>query len=442
MAQVVIMPRQGISVESCILVEWKKSVGDAVKKGDILFVYETDKAVFEEEATEDGVMLKQLWEEGDDVVCLENVCIIGSEGEDISQFEATTDNKPSKDEAKEETAEVAVKETIETVASEITSTGRMKISPRAKNLAEKSNADLSVAQASGPEGRIIERDIKTLIKNGAKVTSAVGDYAGGAIGTGLAGSVTSNDLGGISPRKANIDVNAYNEVKTTNMRKIIGKAMHGSLSQMAQLTLNSSFDATQIFEFRKNIKTKKEELGLSNITINDMVLFAVSRVLLKHADLNAHFLGDTIRHYETANIGVAVDAERGLMVPTLFEASQMSLNDLSQNAKSIIDQARTGQISPDLLTGGTFTVTNLGTLGVESFTPVINPPQTAILGVCALTTKLKPDGTPYQAMGLSLTFDHKAVDGAPAAVFLKDLCEYLASFSSNLALEAAQGVLV
>ena len=227
--------------------------------------------------------------------------------------------------------------------------------------------------------------------------------------------------------------------KHTNMRKIIGKAMHESLSSMAQLTLNSSFDATNILEFRKVVKEKKEKYGLNNITLNDMLLYAVSRVILKHPDINAHYTSEAMLRYKNTNIGVAVDSERGLLVPTLFGANLISLNELSAQAKAIIDDARMGKINPDLLTGGTFTVTNLGTLGVESFTPVINPPQTAILGVCALITKLHADGTPYQAMGLSLTFDHKAVDGAPAAKFLKDLCEYLESFTENLSLENAMG---
>ncbi len=231
----------------------------------------------------------------------------------------------------------------------------------------------------------------------------------------------------------------YEEIKHSNMRKIIGKAMHESLSSMAQLTLNASFDATNIMEFRKVVKAKKEKYGLNNITINDMILYAVSRVILKHPDLNAHYMPDAMRRFKHANIGIAVDSERGLLVPTLFGADMITLNTLSEQSKAIIEDARVGKINPDLLTGGTFAVTNLGTLGVESFTPVINPPQTAILGVCALTTKLKPDATPYQAMGLSLTFDHRAVDGAPAARFLKDLCEYLESFTESLSLENALG---
>ena len=425
MAQAIIMPRQGISVESCIIVEWKVKEGDKVKKGDLLFVYETDKAVFEEESPADGTVLKLLYEQGDDVVCLENVLILGEPGEDISGFLQGSIAAPEKKEPTTEPAKEELKVQEKTAVPEPQATahadgGKMKISPRAKTLAQKSDADLSYASPTGPEGRIIERDVKELIKQGYKTTGAAAAYAPAAAAQSA-------------------DVGEYEIAKHTNMRRIIGKAMHESLADMAQLTLNSSFDATNILEFRKVVKVKKEKYGLNNITLNDMVLYAVSRVILKHPDINAHYTPDAMLRYKNANIGVAVDSERGLLVPTLFGANAMTLNLLSEKAKEIVEGARVGKINPDLLTGGTFTVTNLGTLGVESFTPVINPPQTAILGVCALVTKLRADGTPYQAMGLSLTFDHRAVDGAPAARFLKDLCEYLESFTENLSLENAMG---
>jgi len=174
-------------------------------------------------------------------------------------------------------------------------------------------------------------------------------------------------------------------------------------------------------------------MGLSKISINDMVMYAVSRVLLDHPTLNATLVDNTMRLYKHANVGMAVDTDRGLLVPTLFKADTLSLSDLSKAAKAAAAKAREGALTPDEMAGGSFTVTNLGSLGIESFTPVINPPQTAILGVCAVTNRLKADGSVYPAMGLSLTFDHRAVDGAPAAKFLKDLCTALENFSLLLA---------
>jgi pyruvate dehydrogenase E2 component (dihydrolipoamide acetyltransferase) len=223
----------------------------------------------------------------------------------------------------------------------------------------------------------------------------------------------------------------YVDEKLPNIRKVIAKSMHASLSTMAQLTLNSSFDATKLLAFRASLKKMGEAMGIGNITLHDMVLFAVSRVLLKHCSVNAHFLDDKMRFFNTVNLGIAVDTDRGLLVPTVFSAEKLSLTELSRAAKAVITEAQSGTISPDKLKDGTFTVTNLGSLGVESFTPVINPPQTCILGVNNITRRLKEvDGkdVSYPAMGLSLTFDHRALDGAPAARFLKDVCEALESF--------------
>jgi pyruvate dehydrogenase E2 component (dihydrolipoamide acetyltransferase) len=169
-----------------------------------------------------------------------------------------------------------------------------------------------------------------------------------------------------------------------------------------------------------------------------MILFAVSRVLKQHPDLNAHFLGDKMRYFDAVNLGVAVDTERGLMVPTLFGADRLPLEEISARSKELADKCRNGAISPDLLSGGTFTVSNLGILGVEMFTPVINPPQTAILGVCAILDRpRKATGgwgiELYPALGLSLTYDHRAVDGAPASRFLQDVCRAITDFESFLA---------
>ena len=228
----------------------------------------------------------------------------------------------------------------------------------------------------------------------------------------------------------------YVDEKLPNIRKVIAKSMHASLSTMAQLTLNTSFDATKLMAFRASLKGGAEKMGLANITLNDMVLYAVSRVLLNHRSLNAHYLDDTMRFFNTVNLGIAVDTERGLLVPTVFGAEKLTLNGLSRAAKSVITEAQQGTISPDKLKGGTFTVTNLGSLGIESFTPVINPPQTGILGVDTITRRIKEvngEDVSYPAMGLSLTFDHRALDGAPAAKFLKELCFALENFDLLLA---------
>lgn len=426
MATPIIMPKQGQSVESCIIAKWHKQKGDRVAVGDMLFTYETDKATFDEESTVEGTMLDIFFEEGDDVECLLNVCVIGNEGESTAEFKpATDDDEDDAPAAVEEKKEAAV------VITE-NKTGDLKVSPRAKALADKKGIDASMASPSGPAGRIIERDIQRLADSG--VGAVAGSDIAGIEGSGIGGRVRVEDLAK-APAAAAIAPAAEAEVTDvplTNIRKVIAKSMHASLSEMAQLTLNSSFDATEIMAFRSKVKAGGEKLGLANITLNDIVLYAVSRVLLDHKDLNAHFLGDKMRYFSKVNLGMAVDTPRGLMVPTIFAASDKSLNEISAESKSLASAAQSGTISPDLLSGGTFTVTNLGSLGIESFTPVINPPQTGILGVDTITTGIKEvngEIKTYPKMGLSLTFDHRAVDGAPAAKLLKDIAFALENFS-------------
>jgi pyruvate dehydrogenase E2 component (dihydrolipoamide acetyltransferase) len=176
---------------------------------------------------------------------------------------------------------------------------------------------------------------------------------------------------------------------------------------------------------------------MGNVTLNDMVLYAAARALSlpAHKALNAHLLGDKMRYFTGVHLGVAVDTERGLMVPTLFDADKFSLKDLSGAVKKLVAECQSGAINPDLLRGGSFTVSNLGALGVEYFTPVINPPQTGILGVCAVTTGIRARGealVSYSKMGLSLTYDHRALDGAPASRFLRALADYLENFTLML----------
>jgi len=437
MAQAVIMPRQGQSVESCIITTWNKAVGDTVAMGDVLFSYETDKSAFDEVATTSGTMLAHLYNEGDVVVCLENVCVIGEPGEDISAFTGGAAAAPAADAAPAEAAPAAetapadVAPTVE--AAPVSSDGsRIFISPRAKNLALKTGVDMTKVTPTGPHGRIIERDIEIALDRGYKATvAAVEDFLAGKITAAPAEEETPVCTCTAAP--AAPAEPEYTEIPMSGVRKAIARSMTASLTEMAQLTLNASFDATDILAYRKRLKAAPEEMGLGKITLNDIVLYAVSRVLKNHPYINANLVDNTIRSFSHANVGMAVDTDRGLLVPTLRHADEMSLAEISAAAKAAAGKARDGALTPDEMSGGSFTVTNLGSLGVESFTPVINPPQTAILGVCTTVNRLRADGTVYPAMGLSLTFDHRVVDGAPAAKFLKELCSVLENFSLLLA---------
>ncbi|MEA4913237.1 MAG: dihydrolipoamide acetyltransferase family protein [Christensenella sp.] len=417
MATPVIMPRQGQSVESCIITEWKKKVGDMVSIGDVLFSYETDKSTFEEQAKVDGTLLAVFYNAEDDVPVLLNVAVIGNPGESFAEF--APDGAPAAAPAAAEETKVASAAEA-APAAQATAARAEGVSPRAKNAAEKLGVNPADAAPTGPHGRVIERDVLALAKEGRFGGEAVAQSA-------VAASVAAK----VAEAPAAVNALEYDEIKLPNLRRMIAKTMHDSLAEMAQLTHNTSFDATKMNAFRESLKTAPDSMDLPKVTINDIILFAVSRVLTKHEGLNAHMLGDKIRYFKHVNLGIAVDTPRGLLVPTLFAAETKTLGQISAGSKVLAKSAIDGSINPDLLQGGTFTISNLGLYGIESFTPVINPPQVALLGVNCITERVRTvDGqiTTYPAMGLSLTYDHRAVDGAPASRFLKDLVTALEHF--------------
>lgn len=219
------------------------------------------------------------------------------------------------------------------------------------------------------------------------------------------------------------------EVKSIpNIRKLIANAMHQSLQNSAQLTHHMSADARQVMKLRKKFKAQLEAGEIKqNVTINDLVCYAVIRALEKYPQANTHFLGDKMRWFKKVHLGLAVDTERGLMVPASKNADDLSITGLSSQLKQLSTAARAGNVNPDLLSpaAATFTVSNLGNYGVEMFTPVINLPQTAILGVCTIVPRPKEleDGVYgfVPMMGLSLTYDHQALDGGEATLFLAEI---------------------
>lgn len=420
MATLVIMPRQGQSVESCVITEWVKKKGDKVAEGDVLFSYETDKSSFDETATVAGTLLEVFVEDGDDVPCLDPVCIIGEEGEDYSALmpEKKAEEAPAAAPAAEVKAEApAAAAPVAAPVATASADGRMKISPRARHLAEQTDADLAQAVPTGPNGRIIERDVNALVDAGKLIGTAVAE-APAAVAAPVAAAEEVE----------------YVDEKLPNIRKVIARAMHNSLSTMAQVTMMESFDATELLAYRAKCKANAEKLGLSNITINDMILFAVAKTALNHRDINANYLDaeEKMRFFTNVHLGIAVDTDRGLLVPTVQNANKLTLNELSVKSKELIGKVKDGTIAPDLLKGASVTVSNVGAMGVEYFTPVVNPPQTAIIGVGGITRRVKNvagQDVFYDAIGLSLTFDHRALDGSPAARFLKELCANLENFN-------------
>ena len=434
MANPVIMPRQGQSVETCIITQWHKKPGDQIDEGDVLFSYETDKASFEEEAKEKGVLLTVFYEEGDEVPVLTNVAVIGQEGESTDEFNPETAEQEQAAPAKEEPAEDKKKQPQEAasttpVTSQYTTGNDLKISPRAKKMAKKIGVPVNNIKGSGPEGRIIERDIDEYAARGGLNTSLAGTMAkenelqSPATGTGIGNRVRSTDL----VQSGATGGDDFEIEKLSNMRKIIAEKMQQSLQNSAQLTHHISADARKILSLRKAFKKMKEEGKLPNITINDMVCFAVVKALMKFPAANSHFMGGHKRLFKKVHLGIAVDTERGLMVPALKNADELTIESLAEGIKGLAGQCRKGNVDPELLSSeaATFTITNLGSFGTEMFTPVLNIPQTAILGVNTISYKPSDLGdgnigfVPH--IGLSLTYDHRSLDGAPAAAFLQEI---------------------
>ena len=432
MATIVVMPQLGNSVESCIIVEWTVAEGDAVSLDQTLCSIETDKSTMEVPSTAEGTVLKLLWDEGDEVPVKDPLIIVGAPGEDVSGLvpgsgAAEAGAAP----AEEAPASAAPAPSFATTAA----SGA--VSPRARALASAKGVDASaITEGSGPHGRVIERDVAAAIAAGPALTSAArAAGVSAAEGTGIGGRVSVADANrapeaapassAAAPAPAADFPGASTSSPLKGVRKVVAKRMMESLTTTAQLTLNTTANAAGILAMRKKVKNADEALGLNRITLNDLVCFAVSRTLLKYPVFNAHLEDGVLTEFEQVHLGFACDTPRGLLVPVIRSAQSLGLKAFSDEAKRLAGGAIDGTLPPDYLGGGTFTVSNIGSFGIETFTPVINLPQTAILGVGAITPRpaLAPDGTVgvEQRLNLSLTIDHQVIDGADGARFLRDL---------------------
>ena len=434
MATIVVMPQLGNSVESCIIVEWMIAEGDTVAVDQTLASIETDKSTMEVPSTAEGTVLKLLWEEGDEVPVKDPLIIVGEPGEDISGLVPGGDAAPAEADAPAEQAAAAPEAAAPAFATE-RATGA--VSPRARALAASNGVDASaIAEGSGPHGRVIERDVAAAIAAGPVLTSAArAAGVSAAEGTGIGGRVSVADAGRTAetapaaavaaPAAAADFPGASTSAPLKGVRKVVAKRMMESLTSTAQLTLNTTANAAGILAMRKKVKNADEALGLNKITLNDLVCFAVSRTLLKYPVFNAHLEDGVLTEFEQVHLGFACDTPRGLLVPVIRSAQALGLKAFSDEAKRLAGGAIDGSLSPEFLSGGTFTVSNIGSFGIETFTPVINLPQTAILGVGAITPRplVAADGTigVEQRLNLSLTIDHQVIDGADGARFLRDL---------------------
>ena len=525
MANIVTMPRQGNTVESCVLVGWRSAEGAVVASSDILCEVETDKAVFEVPAGFDGVVLKHLVGEGDDVPVLAPIAVVGKKGEDwqaaVGGVGAAAGGGAAEGGAGDAGAGAGAATGVMAAAGVVAATGVAAaagvvaasgvaagagaegpspvgvpagsslsgsvksaaapgVSPRARAVAAAEAFDPTRLIGSGPGGRVIERDVRAALESrpplgaAARAALAAGSASGAELppaGTGIGGRVRLADIGAASTasegaasassgarasgaqpplaeallalapsaaaRGALDFPGPLSEVPIKGIRKVIAERMRDSLATTAQYTLHATASAVRLQALRARMKSSPEAMGLSKVTVGDLVLFAVSRVLKAHPMANAHKVGDLVRVFGRVHLGLAVDTPRGLMVPVLRNADLLSLPEISREAKRLASACIEGRISPDELSGSTFTVSNLGGFGVDYFTPVINAPEVCVLGVGAILPRPteSADGSVVFVPGiaLSLTSDHQVVDGAPGARLLKDIGAAIADIDLTIA---------
>jgi pyruvate dehydrogenase E2 component (dihydrolipoamide acetyltransferase) len=377
------MPQLGNTVEECLVTRWVKQTGDTVATGEVVAEIETDKTTFEVTSPVDGTVLATFFEEGALVPVFTNILVIGSPGESVDAYRPgqPSDGTSSAAAIASEPAEIAAAERQGVSAQPASS---RPWSPRARRFAESHGFHPASMTGSGPGGRVIERDVRKAYEAAASAKPAA----------------------------------------PSGLRGAIARRMRESLASTAQYTLNGWADATGLLARRAQIKTgKAASRGTheSDITINDLVSFCTIQALLEMPDLNAEFIDGRIVQHSEVHLAFAVDTPRGLLAPVVRSAHTLAVGELARRMKALTTQAVEGAISANDLSGATFTISNMGSLGIESFTPVINPPQVAILGVGAIQLRpVRREGRVefVDAIGLSLTCDHQVIDGAPGARFL------------------------
>lgn len=414
MATPVEMPRPGITVEECLLVRWRSRKGDRVAPGQVIAEIETDKAGFDVEAPAGGVILETFFEEGELVPVFTNICVIGEPGEDVEAYRPLRAARPAPA-GEAPPAPPGQQPQVRQAAVEAAreGTAAAPLSPRARRFAEEHRFFPSAVTGSGPQGRVLEEDLKRLYYASPRVSSLAQalleeGYVARGEGTGINRMVRARDL-------------AEPPVKLAGVREIIARRMRESLAHSAQYTLHTSADATGLLAARQRLKAAGEP-----ININDLVMYCTVKALEEAPEVNAELIEGRLYRHERIHLGFACDTPRGLIVPVIKDSQDLSLAELARRIRLLTEQAVSGAIGTEEISGATFTVSNLGSLGIESFTPILNPPQVAVLGVNAIQLKpVRRDGDVafIEHIGLSLTLDHQVIDGAPGARFLRRLCE-------------------
>jgi len=432
MSEEFFVPKLGQTVEEVTFVTWLVEDGEKVSQGQGVMEVETDKAVFPVEANAKGYIHLGPFKAGDVIPVLTVVAIIGKQDDKFEAGGSSAPAAPQIDSAPEQKASPVVSPNAESVA---TGEGdRVFVSPRAKKLAAETSVDVTQVTPSGYDGvRVTERDIRDYLSQLPKATPVaqrmaadVGVDLRGVVGSGPGGRIVKQDI----TRAAQPPVSAQalpvadviERVPLKGVRGIIAERMGTSVHTTARVTLMMEVDATEFVAARERIKAKvSKDWGFAP-GYNDLLAKVVAVALRQFPYMNARLAPDAIEILSHVNIGMAVDTERGLLVPVVKDADKKNLRQFGEDFRRMVDGARIGRSLPDDLSGGTFTITNLGMYDVDAFTPVINLPEAAILGVGRIAPKAVPRGNEIvirQMWTLSLVFDHRLVDGAPAARFLQ-----------------------
>ena len=408
MATEIKMPQLGLTMEEGTVERWLKAEGDTVKAGEPLLEITTDKLTNEVEAEADGVLLKIVAQEGTDVPVQGLLGYIGQPGEQVGA-PAAAPTAPA--------AAPAAAPAPALAAEAAPARGKkIRISPLARKIAKQMGVDYTALTGTGPNGRIIKRDILAAAEAAPKAAPAPAaqkSAAPAAVSAGTAFPVKNLEL-----------MEGDTVEKLTGMRKVVAQRMYTSAVEIPTVTQTVKVDVTALLAFRKELK----EAGHA-FSVNDFVLKAVAKALRRHPEILVSLDGEQIIRRAHVNLGMAVALDTGLIVPVIRDADLLSLEALSAKAKDLAERARCNQLGADEYKGSTFTVSNLGMFGVESFTPIINQPDAAILGVNCTEDELvmEADGTiaKHQVMRISLTFDHRLLDGAVAAKFEMTVRELL-----------------
>jgi pyruvate dehydrogenase E2 component (dihydrolipoamide acetyltransferase) len=402
------MPKLSDTMTEGTLVSWKKKKGDNVSAGEVLAEIETDKATMEWESPEDGTLTKIYVEEGGKVNVGDKIAFIGGEGEEApKEKDKKKDQKEEKPKAEEEKekkpaakeAGVSPAPTQPTRPPPQPEEARVKASPVARRIAAEFGVDLASVKGTGPEGRVTETDVRAAAK--------------------------SKPVSPETPASSAIEAGESARIQLSGMRKIIAQRLIESLGPVPHFYLNIDIDAGPLMEAREELKSAGEGADAAKITVNDFVLKAAVQAALKVPRVNASFDGDAIVQYADVDLGMAVAIEDGLLTPVIRAAQNKSLREISELAKDLAHRARNKRMKPEEFQGGTFTVSNLGGMGIDSFSAVINPPQGFILAIGKITKLPVIDDCDQIVVGhrmlITMSCDHRVIDGALGAEYLKEL---------------------